>query len=83
MFTCKSYAILTLMFVMTLLIIHLADGQSDVYQYAQKRQQPNVPLKYCGKYLSTTLQFVCNGVYNSMFKKSDRGMSNKFIIIKL
>ncbi|KAK0095034.1 hypothetical protein PV326_009375 [Microctonus aethiopoides] len=35
------------MFVMTLLIIHLADGQSDVYQYAQKRQQPNVPLKYC------------------------------------
>ncbi|KAL6257039.1 hypothetical protein P5V15_011974 [Pogonomyrmex californicus] len=38
--------------------------------YSYKEQQPQTAQKYCGHKLSNALQIICDGVYNSMFKKS-------------
>ncbi|KAG7210233.1 hypothetical protein KM043_011782 [Ampulex compressa] len=46
-------------------------AQLDIFRYRQKRHAVS---KYCGNKLSSTLQAMCDGVYNSMFKKGGREM---------
>ncbi|XP_075232465.1 LIRP-like [Lycorma delicatula] len=46
--------------------LDFVQAQSDLFQMFDKREIG----KYCGKNLVAALQLICNGVYNSMFKKS-------------
>ncbi|XP_015588287.1 LIRP [Cephus cinctus] len=64
--------LLAMVLVIAIVLPQMANGQSDVYQYGQKRT--SITTKYCGKHLSNALQLLCNGVYNSMFKKSGQEM---------
>ncbi|XP_034937596.1 LIRP-like isoform X2 [Chelonus insularis] len=67
--------IIFLVLVVTLMVAHPTSSQSDIFQYGDKRQDLSGPMhRYCGKQLSNALQILCNGVYNSMFKKSDQEM---------
>ncbi|XP_015188910.1 PREDICTED: LIRP-like [Polistes dominula] len=43
------------------------------YSYQDKRQSMTLH-KYCGQNLSNALGLLCDGVYNSMFKKSGQEM---------
>ncbi|XP_066999137.1 LIRP isoform X2 [Anabrus simplex] len=45
----------------------LTQAQSDLFQINKRNSG-----KYCGRNLSNALQALCNGVYNTMFKKSDK-----------
>ncbi|XP_074100144.1 insulin-like peptide 2 isoform X1 [Cotesia typhae] len=65
-YRCNVIAILV---VVVLLAVNLAKGQSENFPYREKRQE-GPATHYCGKRLSNALQIFCNGVYNSMFKKS-------------
>lgn len=68
-YRCNVTAILL---VVGLLVINFTKGQSDNFPYGEKRQEGSAT-HYCGKRLSNALQLFCNGVYNSMFKKSGLG----------
>lgn len=79
-YRCNVIAILV---VVVLLAVNLTKGQSENFPYREKRQE-GPATHYCGKRLSNALQIFCNGVYNSMFKKSGFGMYFfKLIIITI
>lgn len=62
------------MLAVALLVTESGNAQMDGYpQFKSKRTAVNAPQKYCGKKLSNALQILCDGVYNSMFKKSGHG----------
>lgn len=66
--------LVTLMLAVALLVTESGNAQMDDYpQFKSKRSAVNAPQKYCGKKLSNALQIICDGVYNSMFKKSGHG----------
>lgn len=66
--------LVTLMLAVALLVTESGNAQMDGYpQFKSKRSAVNAPQKYCGKKLSNALQIICDGVYNSMFKKSGHG----------
>lgn len=54
-------------------------AQQSVYQFVRKRPS-NGMNKYCGKNLANALHLLCNGVYNSMFKKRNQGKKQKIKI---
>ncbi|CAL1683663.1 unnamed protein product [Lasius platythorax] len=63
--------LVTLMIAVAFLATESGNAQADGYpQFNPMRPTRNVPQKYCGKKLSNALQIICDGVYNSMFKKS-------------
>ncbi|XP_018359327.1 PREDICTED: LOW QUALITY PROTEIN: LIRP [Trachymyrmex cornetzi] len=63
--------LVTLLLAVALLVMESGNAQVDGYpQFSSKRSAVNAPQKYCGKKLSNALQIICDGVYNSMFKKS-------------
>ncbi|KAL0116721.1 hypothetical protein PUN28_009970 [Cardiocondyla obscurior] len=65
--------LVTLMLAVALLVTE--SGNAQMEDYAQsKRSGVNAPQRYCGKKLSNALQILCDGVYNSMFKKSGHEM---------
>lgn len=67
--------LVTLMLAVALLVTESGNAQMDDYpQFKSKRSAVNAPQKYCGKKLSNALQIICDGVYNSMFKKSGHEM---------
>ncbi|XP_029669125.1 LIRP isoform X2 [Formica exsecta] len=63
--------LVTMMIAIAFLATESGNAQADGYpQFNPKRPTMSVPQKYCGKKLSNALQIICDGVYNSMFKKS-------------
>ncbi|XP_050452134.1 LIRP isoform X2 [Cataglyphis hispanica] len=67
--------LVTLMIAIAFLATESGNAQADGYpQFNPKRPTMSVPQKYCGKKLSNALQIICDGVYNSMFKKSGQEM---------
>ncbi|XP_012529677.2 LOW QUALITY PROTEIN: LIRP [Monomorium pharaonis] len=67
--------LVTLMLAVALLVTESGNAQVDGYpQFNLKRSAVSSPQKYCGKKLSNALQIICDGVYNSMFKKSGQEM---------
>ncbi|KAG5317123.1 LIRP protein, partial [Pseudoatta argentina] len=63
--------LVTLLLAVALLVTESGNAQVDGYpQFSSKRSAVSAPQKYCGKKLSNALQIICDGVYNSMFKKS-------------
>ncbi|XP_011166756.2 LOW QUALITY PROTEIN: LIRP [Solenopsis invicta] len=67
--------LVTLMLAVALLVTESGNAQVDGYlQFNPKRSAVSSPQKYCGKKLSNALQIICDGVYNSMFKKSGQEM---------
>ena len=73
MSTHRLNLLVTLVFAAWLVIPQVVNAQSDIFQYGQKRSAGGVNKHYCGKHLSNALQLMCNGQYNSMFKKSGQG----------
>ena len=61
--------------VAALCLCTLAQAQSDLFQFSEKRNTH----KYCGRNLANMLQFVCNGNYYPLFKKSSQGNSNYMV----
>lgn len=59
--------------VIAIAFLATESGNAQADGYPQK-QAMNVPQKYCGKKLSSALQTICDGVYNSMFKKNGQEM---------
>ncbi|XP_043464155.1 LIRP [Leptopilina heterotoma] len=72
MSTHRLYVLVTLVLAASLIIPQLVKAQLDLFQHVQKRSGMNK--HYCGKHLSNALQLMCNGQYNSMFKKSGQEM---------
>lgn len=67
--------LVTLIIAVAFLAMESGNAQADGYpQFNPMRPTRNVPQKYCGKKLSNALQIICDGVYNSMFKKSGQEM---------
>lgn len=62
--------LVTLIIAVAFLATESGNAQADGYPQFPMRSIRNVPQKYCGKKLSNALQIICDGVYNSMFKKS-------------
>nr|XP_012218778.1 PREDICTED: LIRP isoform X4 [Linepithema humile]XP_012218779.1 PREDICTED: LIRP isoform X4 [Linepithema humile] len=63
--------VVTLVLAVAFLAAESGNAQADGYpQFGPKRPSMSAPQKYCGKKLSNALQIICDGVYNSMFKKS-------------
>ncbi|KYN31983.1 hypothetical protein ALC56_13736 [Trachymyrmex septentrionalis] len=63
--------LVSLLLAVALLVTESGNAQVDGYpQFSSKRSAVSAPQKYCGKKLSNALQIICDGVYNSMFKKS-------------
>lgn len=84
MSTYQFNGILTLVLAMAFIAIHQINGQLDFqYEMPPKRQESSTAHQYCGKHLSSALQLLCNGVYNSMFKKSGQGKTLKKFITQL
>ncbi|XP_075215749.1 LIRP-like [Lycorma delicatula] len=52
--------------IVCMVYLDFVQAQTDLFQMFDKRENG----KYCGKNLVAALQLICNGVYNSMFKKS-------------
>ncbi|XP_043267750.1 LIRP-like [Venturia canescens] len=69
MSTYRSVVVVILVLAVAFAVIQVSQAQSDVYG-----QKSDSKYKYCGKHLSNALQLLCNGVYNSMFKKSGQEM---------
>ena len=66
--------LVSLLLAVALLVTESGNAQVDGYpQFSSKRSAVSAPQKYCGKKLSNALQIICDGVYNSMFKKSGQG----------
>jgi len=66
--------LVTLMLAVALLVTESGNAQVDVYtQFDSTSKRTSAPQKYCGKKLSNALQIICDGVYNSMFKKNGQG----------
>jgi len=66
--------LVTLMLAVALLVMESGNAQVDVYtQFDSTSKRTSAPQKYCGKKLSNALQIICDGVYNSMFKKNGQG----------
>ncbi|XP_069696371.1 LIRP-like isoform X2 [Periplaneta americana] len=63
---------LRLVAVAALCLCTLAQAQSDLFQFADKRNTN----KYCGRNLANMLQLVCNGNYYPMFKKSSQDVDD-------
>nr|SOX29888.1 Insulin-like Peptide 2 (ILP2) [Blattella germanica] len=63
---------LQLVAIAALCLCTLAQAQSDLFQFADKRNTN----KYCGRNLANMLQLVCNGNYYPMFKKSSQDMDD-------
>ncbi|XP_012287301.1 LIRP [Orussus abietinus] len=57
--------------LVALLGLGRASGQLDA-PWEPRYARSGAVSKYCGRHLSTALQLVCKGNYNSMFKKSIR-----------
>nr|XP_012218776.1 PREDICTED: LIRP isoform X2 [Linepithema humile] len=67
--------VVTLVLAVAFLAAESGNAQADGYpQFGPKRPSMSAPQKYCGKKLSNALQIICDGVYNSMFKKSVQEM---------
>ncbi|XP_029163216.1 LIRP isoform X2 [Nylanderia fulva] len=63
--------LVTLIIVVAFLATESGNAQADGYpQFDSVLHSRTSPQRYCGKKLSNALQLVCDGVYNSMFKKS-------------
>lgn len=74
MFANRLNMLVTLMLAIALLVMGSESAQKDGYHHLKfKRNTVEIPQRYCGKRLSSALQVICDGVYNSMFKKSDNG----------
>ncbi|PNF39787.1 Locusta insulin-related peptide [Cryptotermes secundus] len=63
---------LQLVAIAALCLCTLAEAQSGLFQLADKRYTN----KYCGRKLSNMLQFVCNGNYYPMFKKTSQDVED-------
>ncbi|XP_015434147.1 PREDICTED: LIRP-like [Dufourea novaeangliae] len=76
MFAYRLYVLVSLILVVAILTSKTERAQSDVFQSRQNRQADvrQEPRQYCGRSLSSTLQMICGGVYNSRFKKSNQEM---------
>lgn len=65
--------------VLAIAFLMAESGNAQVDGFPQSSFNPkrggtvSTPQRYCGKKLSNALQIVCDGVYNSMFKKSGQG----------
>jgi len=75
MFPNRLNVVVTLVFAIAFLVAESGNAQVDGFpqSYNPKRSSMSAPQRYCGKKLSNALQIVCDGVYNSMFKKSGQG----------
>lgn len=76
LFQMSAYQLsVILVLAVAFLLPESGNAQANGYQYAEpKRPAPvSMPQKYCGKKLSNALQIICDGVYNSMFKKNGQG----------
>ncbi|EZA56175.1 LIRP [Ooceraea biroi] len=75
MFANRLNVVVTLVFAIAFLVAESGNAQVDGFpQFNTKRSSISAPQRYCGKKLSNALQIVCDGVYNSMFKKSGQEM---------
>ncbi|KAK2580605.1 hypothetical protein KPH14_007723 [Odynerus spinipes] len=75
-FTMSTYrfnVIAALMLLVVSILVELGSTQSGMFPYEDKRQSLTLH-KYCGKNLSNALRLLCDGVYNSMFKKSGQDL---------
>ncbi|XP_011863843.1 PREDICTED: LIRP-like [Vollenhovia emeryi] len=64
--------LVTLMLAVALLVTE--SGNAQMNGNSQSRSAGSArspPQRYCGKKLSNALQLICDGVYNSMFKKNE------------
>ncbi|CAK9833458.1 unnamed protein product [Anthophora retusa] len=67
-------AVMSLMLMIVILMPEAEHTRSDVFRYERKRQAGAELRKYCGVDLSSQLQNICAGVYNSRVKKSNQEM---------
>ncbi|KOC67243.1 LIRP protein [Habropoda laboriosa] len=67
-------ALISLMLMIIILMPEAEHAKSNVFRYERKRQAEIEVRKYCGDNLSSALQRVCAGVYNTPFKKSNQEM---------
>ncbi|GAB1865445.1 LIRP protein [Camponotus japonicus] len=70
MSTNQLNVLVSLMIAIAFLVSESRNAQANGYPQFNQKPPTSVPQKYCGKKLSNALQIVCDGVYNSMFKKS-------------
>ncbi|XP_072743378.1 insulin-like peptide 2 isoform X3 [Anoplolepis gracilipes] len=70
MSTNRLNVLVTLMIAIAFLATESGNAQADGYPQFNPKRLVGTPQKYCGKKLSNALQIICEGVYNSMFKKS-------------
>ncbi|XP_072743372.1 insulin-like peptide 2 isoform X2 [Anoplolepis gracilipes] len=74
MSTNRLNVLVTLMIAIAFLATESGNAQADGYPQFNPKRLVGTPQKYCGKKLSNALQIICEGVYNSMFKKSAQEM---------
>ncbi|KAL2711732.1 LIRP-like isoform X2 [Vespula squamosa] len=79
MSTYRVCAFVAFVLVVTCFLIEFGNTQ---YSFQDKRQSQTLH-KYCGKNLSNALGLLCDGVYNSMFKKNGQEETNEMYVIAL